>query len=72
MAHEMKAPLAGKILEVSIEANAKVEEDDDAFVIEAMKMENPIYATCNGTVTEVLVKAGDTVEEDDVLAIIEE
>ncbi len=72
MAHEMLAPLAGKILQVAIEANAKVEEDDDAFVIEAMKMENPIYAPVNGTVTEVRVKAGDSVEEDDVLAIIEE
>ncbi len=72
MAHEMQAPLAGKILNVSIEANAKVEEDDDAFVIEAMKMENPIYIPCSGTVTEVKVKEGDTVEEDDILAIIEE
>ncbi len=72
MSHEMLAPLAGKILSVSIEANAKVGEDDDAFVIEAMKMENPIYIPCSGTVTEVKVKEGDSVEEDDILAIIEE
>lgn len=71
MAQEMLAPLAGKILQVSIEAGAKVEEDDEAFIIEAMKMENPIYVPCNGTVTEVKVKEGDIVEEDAVLAVIE-
>ncbi len=72
MAHEITAPLAGKILQVALEAGAKVEEDDDGFIIEAMKMENSIYVPCNGTVTEVRVKPGDMVEEDDVLAVIEE
>lgn len=72
MAQEMLAPLAGKILQVALTAGAKVEEDDEAFIIEAMKMENPIYVPCNGTVTEVKVKEGDLVEEDDILAIIEE
>ena len=72
MEHEITAPLAGKILQLNIEAGAKVEEDDEAIIIEAMKMETPIFAPCNGTVKEIRVKEGDTVEEDDVLAIIEE
>lgn len=72
MAQEMLAPLSGKIIKVDIEVGAKVEEDDEAFLIEAMKMENPIYVPCNGTVSEVKVKEGDEVAEDDLLAIIEE
>ncbi len=72
MAQEMLSPLAGKILKVDINVGAEVKEDDDAFLVEAMKMENPIYIPCNGTVAEVKVKEGDEVEEDDILAVIDE
>jgi len=72
MAQEITAPLAGKVLQMDLEVGAKIEEDEEALVIEAMKMETPIYAPCNGTVKEIKVKEGDTVEEDDVLVIIEE
>ncbi len=48
-----------------------VEEDDDALVIEAMKMETPIYIPCDGTVKEINVSVGDEVEEDDLLAVID-
>ena len=72
MQHEITAPLAGKIIRVNIEAGARVKEDDETILIEAMKMETPIFSPCNATVKEVKVKAGDTVEEDDILAIIEE
>ena len=71
MAQEIVAPLAGKIIGVNIESGAKIEEDDEAFVIESMKMENPIYAPCGGTVKEVKTKEGDMVRENDVLAVIE-
>jgi biotin carboxyl carrier protein len=50
----------------------EVEEDDELLVIEALKMENPVYAPCDGTVTEIKVKKGDVVEDDDLLMIIEE
>ena len=41
------------------------------MVIEAMKMETPIFAPCSGTISKIVVKEGDAVEEDDLLAIIE-
>ena len=72
MEHEIVAPLAGKIMQLNIKAGGKVEEEEEAIIIEAMKMETPVYSPCNGTVKDVKVKEGDTVEEDDVLAIIEE
>ncbi len=71
MAEEITAPLAGKILSIEITVGQKVEEDDDAMVVEAMKMETSIYVPCDGTISEIKVKEGDEVEEDDVLAIIE-
>ncbi len=71
MAEEIIAPLSGKIISIEIKVGQKVEEDDDAIVIEAMKMETSIYVPCDGTVTELKVKVGDEIEEDDVLAIIE-
>lgn len=71
MATELLAPLAGKIVSLEIKPGDAVEEDEDALVIEAMKMETPVYVPCDGTVKEVRVSEGDEVEEDDVLAVIE-
>ena len=71
MAEEVRAPLAGSIWSVLVEPGAKVEEDDELVVIEALKMENPICAPRAGTVKEVRVKKGDKVAEDDVLVVLE-
>jgi len=71
MAEEVRAPLAGNIWAVLVEVGAKVDEDDDLVVIEAMKMENPVCAPCAGRVKEILVKKGDKVDEDAILIVIE-
>ena len=72
MTTEVLVPLAGSIWEVLVDIGDEVEEDDELLVIEALKMENPVYAPCDGTVKEIRVKKGDVVEDDDVLMIIEE
>jgi acetyl-CoA carboxylase biotin carboxyl carrier protein len=72
MAQEVTAPLAGKIVAIHVAVGDTVEEDEDILVIEAMKMETPVYAPCDGTVKEIRVQPGAEVEEDDVLAVIEE
>jgi acetyl-CoA carboxylase biotin carboxyl carrier protein len=71
MSENITAPLAGKIVQVQIEAGARVEEDDEAFVIEAMKMETPVYVPVTGTVASIAVAPGDEVEEEDLLAVID-
>ncbi len=71
MAEEVRAPLSGNVWAVLVEPGKQVEEDDELVVIEALKMENPIYSPCAGTVKEVRVKKGDKVAEDDVLVVIE-
>lgn len=71
MSEELLAPLSGKIIQIDVNVGDSVEEDDDALVIEAMKMETPVYIPCDGKVAEIKVKVGDEVEEDDVLLIVE-
>jgi len=68
---EIICPMAGKIMEVNIEVGQSVQEDDEIIIIEAMKMENPIFCVASGTVKEIKCKPGDKVNEGDVLAIIE-
>ena len=68
---EIIAPLSGKVIRIEIENGASVKEDDEAFIIEAMKMETPVYVPCDGTIKEIKVKENDDVEVDDVLAIVE-
>ena len=70
MAEEVRAPLAGNVLEILVGVGAKVEEDDDLLIIEALKMENAVAAPCGGTVSEIRVKKGDKVADDAVLLII--
>lgn len=70
MAEDVRAPLAGVIMTVLVEAGAKVEADDEILVIEALKMENIVYAPCSGTIKEIKVKKGDKVNDDDLLMVI--
>ena len=67
---QILSPMAGRIQEVNIKAGQMITEDDELFIVEAMKMENVVYGD-PGIVKEVLVKAGDDVEEDQILAVIE-
>ena len=71
MAEEILAPMAGKVFKLLVEVGETVEAEDETIIIEAMKMETPVFAPCDGTIKEIRVKEGDTVEEDDVLAVIE-
>jgi len=68
---EVLAPLAGKVFDILVEVGAKVEEDDELLVIEALKMENTVFSPSGGTVKEIRVKKGDAVEDGAVLMIVE-
>lgn len=68
---EIIAPIEGKITQVLVKVGDTVMADDELFIIEALKMENPIFASENGVVKEILVKEADKVESEQVLMIIE-
>ncbi|MEG1583747.1 MAG: biotin/lipoyl-containing protein [Anaerovorax sp.] len=67
---KITSPIAGKIQEVNIKVGQMITEDDEAFIIEAMKMETVAYGE-PGVVKEILVKVGDRVDEEDPLAVVE-
>ena len=70
MAEDVLAPLSGTIWKITAAPGEVVEEDDEVLIIEALKMETPIFAPCDGKVKEIYVKEGDTVDEDQPLMSI--
>jgi propionyl-CoA carboxylase alpha chain len=55
--HEVNAPIAGLISAIHVSAGDTIRAGQQLFVIEAMKMENIIYADHDAVVKEVHVKA---------------
>ncbi len=68
----VKAPMPGTILEIKVNLGQEVIEGDTLLVLEAMKMENEIYAPASGRINEIPVNKGDSVNSEDVLVIIGE
>ena len=69
--NEVKAPMPGLIIDVSIEEGQKVKEGDALLVLEAMKMESTFTSPKEGIVQSISVKKGDTVEKGQLLVKIE-
>ncbi len=65
------APLAGVVLEVSVNVGDTVDVDDQVVVLEAMKMKTVIGAHKSGRITGVHVKQGDAVDADQPLVTIQ-
>ena len=65
------APMPGKVIRVLVTAGETVVKGQGVVVIEAMKMENELRASCDGRVAEVSVESGGSVESGQVLVVIE-
>jgi biotin carboxyl carrier protein len=64
------APLAGVVLEISVNIGDSVDVDDQVVVLEAMKMKTVIGAHKAGKITGIHVKQGDAVDADQPLVTI--
>ena len=62
--------MQGLIVDVKVKAGEKVKAGDEIVILEAMKMENPIVAPCDGVIDEIKVIKGAKVNVDDVLAVL--
>lgn len=71
MATDVTAPMSGRISEIFCKVGDQVNCEDELMILEALKMENPIWAPVDGTITEIKVAAGATVESNQLLLIIE-
>ena len=59
--------MPGTILDVKVSVGASVKKGDIVAILEAMKMENEIFAPQDGVVASVNVSKGATVKADDLL-----
>jgi biotin carboxyl carrier protein len=66
----IEAPMPGTILSIKAKSGAQVSKGDVIMILEAMKMENEIFAPESGTVT-IEVTEGTSVNTGDLLAVIE-
>ncbi len=67
---EMKSPLSGRVVTISAQVGQTVKEGDQLMILEAMKMNNYIYAPHEGRISAIPVNVGDAVEEGQPLCII--
>ena len=68
---EIESEITGNVWRIETKVGNHVNTEDVLLILESMKMEIPVEATCDGTVVELLVKEEDAVEEDQVVVIIE-
>jgi acetyl-CoA carboxylase biotin carboxyl carrier protein len=68
---EIKAPMTGKIINIVVNVGDEVKAEDEVVIMDAMKMEIPVYAPVDGVIKEIKVKEGDSVKTDQILIILE-
>ena len=64
------APMPGNILKVNVAQGQAVKEGELLVILEAMKMENEIFAPKAGTVSQVLIQKGSTVDTGAPMVVI--
>ena len=70
--NEIKAPLPGIIVSISVKEGDRVESGQELCVLEAMKMNNPIRSTLIGRVKTIHITVGQQVQHGVPLMTIEE
>jgi biotin carboxyl carrier protein len=64
---DLKAPMPGLVLEVSVEGGQQVSKGDALLILEAMKMENVIKSPTDGVIKSISVNKGETVEKNQLI-----
>ena len=67
---EVRAPMPGLVLKLEVEPGDVVHEGTGLVVLEAMKMENEIFATGEAVVEEIHVEAGVAVSKGQLLVTL--
>ena len=64
------ASMDGAIIDVLVQPGQTVRQGETLVILEAMKMEHPVKADCDGIVSQVLTNKGDQVKRNQLLAEI--
>lgn len=67
VAKEVKAPMPGLVLNISVVEGQEIKRGDNLLILEAMKMENMLKSVTEGVVKKIYVSKGDKVEKNQVL-----
>jgi oxaloacetate decarboxylase alpha subunit len=67
---EIRAPLAGSIIDVLVAVGDAVNDGDPLIIVEAMKMETEIRASTSGKILSIAIKKGDAIQTDQSLMTI--
>lgn len=65
--NDIKAPMPGLILEITVKVGDEVKEDDTLLILEAMKMENVIHSPRDGVIKSIQVNERETVDKNSLL-----
>ena len=69
-AKTVAAPMPGTILKMNVKVGDAVKKNDLVCILEAMKMENEIFAAEEGTVTAVNAPQGSSVNTGDAIVTL--
>jgi glutaconyl-CoA/methylmalonyl-CoA decarboxylase subunit gamma len=69
---EIRSPLPGVIKQIVVREGQPVRQGESLVILEAMKMDNEIYANRDGRVVRVMVGVGESVLEGQPLVTIGE
>ncbi|MDO4395800.1 MAG: biotin/lipoyl-containing protein [Clostridia bacterium] len=67
---DVKSGTAGKVWKVVTKVGDEVKKGDSILILEAMKMEIPVVAVCDGKIADICVNEGDPVEGGQVVAVL--
>ena len=64
MSRYVLSPMPGLLTQVAVQPGQKVQAGERVAVIEAMKMENILFASADGTVKAILAQPGESLAVD--------
>jgi biotin carboxyl carrier protein len=65
--NDLKAPMPGKVLSISVVEGQEVKKGDAILILEAMKMENILKSPCDGIIKKIAVSQQTVVEKNQLL-----
>jgi biotin carboxyl carrier protein len=67
---DLKSPMPGLIILISVQEGQKVSKGDRLITLESMKMQNELKSPRDGIIRSLRIKSGDYVEQNEVLLTV--
>ena len=69
--HVLVSPMPGQVVKIQVSEGDVVEKNQAMAIVEAMKMENELRASCRARVKKIYVQAGSLVDAGEVIVELE-